>query len=204
MAFPLTLDEYLRAVAKETARMSWLGRMSAILEAGAKKDAEAYFTSDISVSAMKSVWSQRVSAYDSWHEKRVIELARWMTRRVRTGYRPEAVAAKLVDTFMHQLIKYEECRFLWPHLHLVLDARVFAALRTLARDSTALRTASGILDKNPYRISIEQYKTVQEQLREFVGELNLRPNHEFNLSSRIQLNLLWADAHRSGGSTTCR
>jgi len=38
MAFPLTLDEYLSAVAKETARLSWPGRMHPILTAGAKDD----------------------------------------------------------------------------------------------------------------------------------------------------------------------
>jgi lipopolysaccharide biosynthesis glycosyltransferase len=45
MGFALTLDEYLCAVAKETARMSGLGHMALILKAGANKDAETYFTS---------------------------------------------------------------------------------------------------------------------------------------------------------------
>ncbi len=204
MAFPLTLDEYLHAVARETARLSWPGRMSALLEAGAKKDTEAYFTCETSVGALKNVWSQAVSAYDLWHEERVVELAKWIAKRVRTGYRAEAVAAKLVDTFMHQLVKYEECRYLWADLHLVLDCRVFASLRALARGSVALRAVSSVLDQNPYRISTAQSKAVQRQLREFVGELNLRPGHEFDLDSRIQLNLLWADAHPSGGRAGCR
>lgn len=204
MAFPLTLDEYLYAVARETARLSWPGRMWPILMKGAKDDTEQYFTSDTFLTKLHEIWRGRVSAYDSWHEERVPELAASIAKRVTTSnakgirYRPETVAAKLLDTFMYQLVKYPECRFLWKDLHLVLDSRVFAALHTFAGDSVALRTIDSILTQSPYTISAEQYKCVQTRLREFVEELKSRPGHGFDLDSRIQLNILWADQYRNG------
>jgi hypothetical protein len=203
MAFPLKLDEYLYAVAKETARLSWPGRMWPILRTGAKNNAEEYFTSDAFLTKLREIWQGRVGAYDSWHERRVPELAASIAEKVTTRnapgipYRPETVAAKLLDTFMHQLVKYPEYRFLWADLHLVLDNKVFAVLHTLARGSVALRAVDDILIQNPYTISGEQYKRVQTQLREFVEELNSRPGQEFGLGSRIQLNILWADGQRN-------
>lgn len=211
MGFPLTLDGYLRAVARETARLSWPGRMSCILAKDAKRDAEVYFTADRFHAELKRVWAHTIPDYDSWHQERVGELAGYIAGRVRghdakgarTGYRPEAVAAKLLDVFMHQLMKYEECRFLWAQLHLALDRKVFEALRALARDSVALKSASGTLSRNPYTIAPKQYQFVQRQLQEFVVELNHRRNAEFEITSPIQLNLLWADGHRTENPFGC-
>jgi hypothetical protein len=205
MAFPLTLDEYLLAIAKETARMSWPGQMAPILKAGAKKSVEAYFTSDF-LGHLRKIWrGQRVVHYDRWHDQRVQELARSLDEKVksrnrkgaRTGYLPEAVAAKLLNTFMHQLMKYKECRFLWADLHLVLDTGVFKALGRLAVNSRALQSerTDSVLTQNPYTIPYREYKLVQRRLRKFVGELNRRPGNEFRLTSRIELNLLWTNGH---------
>ncbi len=93
---------------------------------------------------------------------------------------------------MYQLVKYEEYRFLWRDLHLVLDGQVFGALRALARKSTALAPVNEILKRNPYTIPAEDYKRVQRQLSQFVAELNRERAPEFRLTSRIQLNILWA------------
>ena len=204
MDFPLTLDDYLFAVAKETARLSWPGRMWPILVAGAKKETEQYFTCNSFLAELKNMWVQKIPAYDSWHEERVVELATRIAKKVNPGYCPKAVAAKLMDIFMHQLMKYEEFRFLWADLHLVLDSKVFAALHALAQDRTALKAVRSILAQNPYKISTKQYKSVQRQLWGFVEELNRRPGHEFDLHSRIQLNVLWADGHRNDGCASHR
>lgn len=198
MAFPLTLDEYLRAVAKETARLSWPGRMYPILVAGAKADTEKYFTNSF-LPELTKIWNGSIDNYDSWHGKRVSELEKEIQGNVTSHncYRPETVAAKLLDAFMYQLMKYQECRYLWEHLHLLLDRKIFAVLHALAKDSTALKAADGILTRNPYTISFAEYQFVQKHLQEYVEELNNRPNMEFKLTSPIQLNLLWADGHRS-------
>ena len=205
MAFPLTLDEYLYAVAKETARLSWPGRMHPILVEGAKRDAEKYFTSDSFRPKLTNIWTRAIPNYDSWHRMCVSELAKEIQGKVTshnrqgTPYCPETVAAKLMDAFMYQLMKYQESRYLWECLHLLLDGKIFAALRTLTADSCVLRNGQlgEILRKNPYTITLEEYQHVQEQLRKLIRELNCRPNMEFKLTSPIQLNLLWADGHRS-------
>jgi len=203
MAFPLTLDKYLYAVAKETARLSWPGRMHPILTAGAKYDTEGYFISPGFRTELHEVWVGNVDDYDSWHQKRVVELGESIANRVTlynaqdACYCSRTVAAKLMNAFMYQLMKYKECRYLWEHLHLVLDGKIFAALRTLARNNIALEPLYDILRKNPYTISLKEYQLVQEHLRKFIEELNSRSNKEFRLTSPIELNLLWADGHKS-------
>jgi hypothetical protein len=208
MGFPLTRDEYLYAVAKETARMSWPGQMAPILKKCAKKTTETYFTSAFLIHRKKIWGDQRISNYDKWHEGCVNELAESLKGKIKsqsrrgapTDYRAEAVAAKLLNTFMHQLMKYERSRFLWMDLHLPLDQRTFAALRKLAADSIALRYSGmrEILAKNPYAVAPKEYKFIQSQLRKLVGELS-RANKEIKLTSRIELNVLWADAQRNEG-----
>ncbi len=66
MGFPLTLDEYLYAVAKETARMSWPKRMSTIFAQGTKNDAEAYFTSGDFLARLKSAWRGKILAQNPY------------------------------------------------------------------------------------------------------------------------------------------
>jgi hypothetical protein len=201
MGFPLTLDEYLTAIARETARMSWPGRMASVLREGAKRDTEAYFTSNSFLAELTKIWKQEIHDYDSWHTQRLTELGPRIASKVRqypdhghqAHYRPEAVAAKLLNTFMHQLMKYQEPRYLWEDLHLVLDQRVFTALRKLVPRSITLQKVDNVLTLNPYTISTDQYKSVQRQLREFISELGRRPGRGFDLNSRIQLNLLWVD-----------
>ncbi len=121
---------------------------------------------------------------------------------VGVGYCADAVAAKLLNTFMHQLMKYEWSRFLWKDLHLPLDQGTFGALRRLARatHSKALQEEqmSEILRQNPYTIDPEGYELVQKQLWGLIGELNLGREKELKLTSRIELNLLWA-----GGGDDC-
>jgi hypothetical protein len=102
-----------------------------------------------------------------------------------------------MDAFMYQLMKYRQCRFLWTHLHLVLDGKIFTELRRLARDSIALKPLCDILRGNPYTNSYEEYRLVQGHLRKFIGELNSRSNKGFDLTFPIELNILWADAHGS-------
>jgi hypothetical protein len=101
----------------------------------------------------------------------------------------QAVAAKFLNTFMHQLMKYEPCRTLWKALHLPLDARVFAALRPLP--AASLSSIRSELALSPYTLNYASYLRVQRALLDLVNELNRRPGAEFRMSSRIELNWLW-------------
>jgi len=100
-----------------------------------------------------------------------------------------------MNTFLHQLMKYEPCRPLWNHLHLPLDRRILEALGRLKRstNSRALGHVEEILEKPPYSITYSEYLEVQRALLDLLTELNGRPRSEVKLKSRIELNLLWAE-----------
>jgi len=51
-----------------------------------------------------------------------------------------------------------------------------------------------IINRPPYSLSYNEYCQIQTALRELIIELNKRTEVEYNsLTSRIELNLLWAD-----------
>ena len=196
--FLTSREQLLKAVAQETARMSYPGRMGGVVMSGTKKVVEDYFVADFPI---QDIWNKAgliSRTFDRWHEKRVHELG----RRIRQGGLikkktdlGEAVAAKFLNTYMHQLMKYEQCRLLWDELHLPLDKRILVALSRLQRGmkSSALKRVSLILRKSPYSLTYDEYIQVQRALSDFITELNGRPRCQIRLRSRIELNLLWAE-----------
>ena len=103
-----------------------------------------------------------------------------------------AVAAKFLDTFMHQLMKWEQFRYLWRALYLPLDRRVCARLRALPDLAAARRIDEALGDRSPYALSYTQYCGVQDLIWQLVEDLNARGGAELRLTSRIELNVLWA------------
>jgi len=190
--------EFLKAVAQETARMSFPGRMGGVVKAGTKKAVEEYFVNRFPIEEIWNGAPQVAQQFDGWHRKRVRELGKhiqsqgWIKKRRDRG---EAVAAKFLNTYLHQLMKYQPCRPLWNQLHLPLDRRILAALERLKRgtESQALERVVGILRKPPYSITHAEYLKVQRALLNLLVELNSRPRSEVKLKSRIELNLLWAE-----------
>lgn len=192
--FPKSLREYLQAVARETARMSYPPRMSGVVvQAGAKLAVEQHFVNKF---PLRLIWKDAprvANRFDRWHKKRAQELGstlnagEWLKNK---SNRVEAVAVKFLNTFLHQLMKYKPCRPLWKALHLTLDRKVFDQLRSL--NSPALEPIEVILKKPPYSISYAQYIQIQRALSRLVAELNKRPDVEYKLTSRIELNVLWA------------
>lgn len=181
---PISEHDRLEMIARETARMSFPGGMRHHIPEGAKRAIEEYFVHEF---PLPKVWKDPrkiAKDYDGWHKKQtagmVEALEEWRIK--------EAVAAKLLNTFMHQLMKYEECRPLWKELHLPLDGQVFKALKKKQghfKSLVKLMEKDGILHKNPYSIDYSEYNEVQEALKGVVKELKL--------SSRIDLNwYLWA------------
>jgi hypothetical protein len=196
--FLTTRKQLLKAVAQETARMSYPGRMGGIVKAGTKKAVEEYFVGDFPIEEIWDEAGQIRRRFDQWHEKRVHELGGRIQRlglvKKKSDLR-EALAAKFLNTYMHQLMKYEQCRLLWDELHLPLDKRILVALSRLQRGmkSSASKRVATILRKPPYSLPYREYIEVQRALTDFIDELNARTRCQIKLRSRIELNLLWAE-----------
>lgn len=177
--------------------MSYPGRMGGVVKTGTKKVVENYFVTDFPI---EDIWDEAgliSRTFDRWHEKRVHELGRRIRQRGLVKKKSdlgEALAAKFLNTFMHQLMKYQQCRLLWDGLHLPLDKRILVALGRLRRGmkSSALKRVAVIFRKSPYSLTYGEYIQVQHALSDFITELNDRPRCQIRLRSRIELNLLWA------------
>lgn len=205
MILPITLDEYLEGIARESAKMSWPGQMSPILKAQTKRAVEDYFARDF----LKQLWNEaetmHARGFDKWHEERASELSKLLAdkncikhvnrRGEPTYYDSIAVACKLLNTFMHQLMKYQNFRPLWCDLHLVLDDIVLGRLSRL-RQYKSLAPIRDALNKNPYTIPYPIYSDIQKHLLSFIAELNReleQRNAAYKITSRIELNaMLWA------------
>lgn len=199
MDSPLTIQQQLERIARETARLSYPGGMGRgrkqIVKAGTKQEVEEYFSTEFPLRVLWTDASQVADNYDTWHEQQARKLGRFLKQEQHWG-NPEncsvVVGAKLVNTFMHQLMKYKEFRPLWCKLHLPLDSIVFQAFRKIRRTSSAItRIVKRVDSKAAYAISYDDYKFIQDTLWDFICELNSRAGVEFEIKSRIELNYLW-------------
>ena len=162
---------------------------SAIVCKGTKHALEEYFVTKFPLASIWQGGELGLDNFDLWHKKRTLEIARAIDGFVQSGNRPQAVSAKFLNTFMHQLMKYEACRPLLRSLHLPLDSRVFHKLRSLHCQSLA--GVKGLLSDRPYVLTYLKYMKVQAALLALMEELNSRPETEFKFYSRIELNWLW-------------
>jgi hypothetical protein len=190
---PITRKDLFRCIAVETARMSYPGSMSRgkkpVVSKGTKKALEGYFKDAFPI---ENVWNDAPTIardYDSWHKSRVDEIVTVIRGHVSRHNVPCSVAAKFLNTFMHQLMKYEQGRPLFTCLQLPLDARVFGKL--LRIKSPYLTPFRETFRNSPYSLPYKQHTAVQAALWQFITELNARPNAGFKLMSRIELNWLW-------------
>ncbi len=183
--------EFLQRIVSETARMSYPGRFGGKLRGGAKKAIEAYFEREYPAKLQGQIVD-----YDVWHRKRVEQLSHFIEDE---NYRQDnndtsfALSAKLVNTFMHQLIKYGRFRYLYESLHLPLDRTVFQRFLRREYSHNELRNLVRAFANRPYQFEPETYVQIQEKLMEVVGYFNANVLPEnCQICSRIDLNcLLW-------------
>jgi hypothetical protein len=193
------------ALIHECARISWPGRMSDMLATGAKRAAEDWFGDNVQLTTLEGIKSQ--TAYDAWHKTAAGKLAQALGKYVnkfpslkkqgkkvnikRSPYQPKPIAAKLLDTFMHQLVKYPPFHGLYGYLHLPIDEIVRARLQQ--RWGSLPLDGKDILGSNVYTISYAEHMMIQERLWDLVdGEFE---GCQKNFGrSRVWLNApLWAD-----------
>jgi hypothetical protein len=190
---PLTREEFLCRIAAETARMSYPGSMSRgkhpVVRKGTKLQLEKYYLTQFPIAQVWDKPLEVVQSFDTWHETQSRTIAEWIKPSVFPSYSSIAVSTKFLNTFLHQLMKYELCRPLWKALHLPLDRRVFDALKSLRPSS--LSSVHSYFQQSPYKLDYEHYVAIQQCLSNYVAELNCRPGNGMSLTSRIELNWLW-------------
>jgi hypothetical protein len=173
--------------------MSYPGSMSRGKQPVVLKDAksrlEIYFTTRFPISSLWGDADGVARDYDAWHEQQSQAIAEWIEEFVPARHSSVAVSTKFLNTFMHQLMKYEPCRGLWQQLHLPLDRRVFKALGQFRPPS--LSAVHGSFSRPPYSLDYAEYRNIQKALWLYLAELNSRPGVGMQLNSRIELNWLW-------------
>ena len=169
-----------------------------------KSKVERYFQSKFPI---ESLWNRSLTngnTFDEWHKKRVEDLDKIIKNHInqpkngtkRVAY---AISAKLLNTFMHQLMKYKEFRYLYKYLHLPLDGQVF---KNLARELKEIENPQSLKElrdlaqeyKNQaYTLNYDKYKKIQEKLNCLQKYLNkVLKSEGIKLESRVELNcILW-------------
>jgi len=186
--------EFLRHIVRETARMSYPGRFGGKLRGGAKEAIQEHFEN-----VYPGKLQAQIANYEVWHKKRVNQLSHVIKKG---NYRQDendtsfALSAKLVNTFMHQLMKYDRFRYLYKSLHLPLDRTVFQRLCRAENDHNELHHLRELVrpfTMHAYRFGAETYAQIQEELWGVVNYFNANVLPEnCQIYSRIDLNcLLW-------------
>ncbi len=193
---PQTKSDFLRCIAIETARMSYPGSMGRgkkkVVRKDTKKAIERYFANRFPISQVWNNASQLAHRYDRWHAQRTAELANVISRyKGASENNSKTIAAKFINTFMHQLMKYKPCRPLLKYLHLPLDRRVFQALRSRSLFYAGKEDILPILRKPPYSVNYKEYMQVQNALWGVVNALNREHRHRVRFKSRLDLNWMW-------------
>lgn len=201
MPYPLTIAQLQEQIARETARMSYPGSMSRgtspVVKEGTKKAVEDFFVTKF---PWKALWANAISiagTYDTWHDQIAQDFSLYLQQcqcLANPRNQPYAVATKFLNTFMHQLMKYDQFRPVWGQLHLPLDARVIQSFHLLTADlprSTALPSIiHRVGHSTAYAILPNDYIFIQGQLWNLITELNGRSGVAFQVISRIELNYL--------------
>jgi hypothetical protein len=173
--------------------MSYPGSMSRgkrpVVVKGGKSQLEEWFVERFPISDVWEHATDVARSYDVWHEQQSQAIANWIKQSIPPYHNPITVSTKFLNTFMHQLMKYEPCRALWQQLHLPLDRRVFGELGRLRPAS--LSAVHPYFSKSPYSLEYSVYRAIQQGLWSYVHELNTRPEVGMQLTSRIELNWLW-------------
>ena len=182
----------MERIARESYQMSYAGLR--LVTKGAKKKLATYFVKKF---PMIDVWGNAETTarrFEEWHRERVEEISAVIDGyKSKKAYRTDALAAKFLNTFLHQLMKFKKCRPLWPQLHLPLDGIVFCEIKALARSSAALADIAYLVDGSPYSLGDADYKSIQDALLKYIDELNRKKTLPYRLTSRIEFNfLLWA------------
>ena len=192
MCMPHTIQERVRCIAIETARMSYSNRMGQVVHKGTKSRIQSYFEK---MTLLKSLLGKNQikshDDFDNWHHRAINSMGNIIGKEAKQGYCHKSVAAKFLNVFLHQLVKYPEAHHLLEYLHLPLDGIVFKKLKDI--NSCHIDPIRPILQENasPYKLQYHKHILIQKYLLEYVTDFNTRARSQMKIN-RIHLNWLWA------------
>lgn len=195
------ISHILIAIIEETVRMGTPGQYygPVVSGGGMKQDVIHCFKNEFPIDTLLNKRFTE-DQYKRMHKDMVEKLYRVINNNIRQleGHNRKAfpICAKLVDTFMHQLIKYEQFRHLYKNLFLPLDGQVFKKFShgsILDRAVEFPQEIIGIAKRmGAYEISSSQYYKIQNHLLVVLTDFNTKMPKRFKLKARIQLNaVLW-------------
>ena len=192
--------QFLKQIAIETAKMSYPGGMgrgeNQVVRAGAKATLAEYFAEQFPI---QELWHNEVSegSFDEWHYKQVVRIAEGVIREYQGNPDNYAttISSKFLNTFMHQLMKYEKFRYLYKELHLPLDRRVLEKISNgldKINVPKSLQELAWIYRDRPYSMKYDKYSQFQKELRTLMCEYNRLLPPDCRIKARIELNsILW-------------
>jgi len=199
--FKLSKKEYLEAIARETATMSFPRRMGGILEEGTKEAMEEYFVNEFPIEELWDGKGEVYKDYDGWHEEQTGKISKAVEEKLKDPkeYDADTISAKILNTFMHQLMKFERFQNLYCRLHLPLDNQVLRHLNSkLGRKKhCALPQLKELIQKylkeGTYTMDDTAYVSIQKGLWDVLEDYNHQlEGTGIKLQSRIDLNaILW-------------
>ena len=179
----ITKDQLSKSKFLETARASYPGGMSmygnGVVKAGTKKNVSNFFISD-------KFFVPNKSTFKKDHEKLCKELSKkFDLNPQRNDLNKVTVAAKFIDTFLYQLMKFQEYRNLWGDLYLIIDRRIISRLKRCGDEK--LKKFLESYPGSPYEANYTEYLKLQHALNAYLQRIN-----SDLIKSRIELNFLWA------------
>lgn len=165
------------------------------------KNQVASFFSDIF--PINDLWNHVVilDKYSEWHleqTNRLNEVIKDHIRQLpnRTRRIPFPISAKILDTFMHQLMKYERFRYLYNYIFLPLDQKALQRMSLLTINRVKvpedLRQLAIKYKNEAYSIPYQEYIRIQNMLPILLNKLNQVLPEDYRLNARIELNcVLW-------------
>ena len=138
------------------------------------------------------IWSQGIRDYDRWHKRQTIALAEHLLEHehIPEDRHEDGIAAKFLNTYMHQLMKYGAPRYLYTRLHLTLDQKILDHLKRMRWPEAA--AINNLLKKSPYKMAYSEYAKIQSAIAGFIEGKNTQLPRRMTIDSRVELNWLWA------------
>lgn len=169
---------------KEAAKAGYPGGMSmfgkGIVESGTKEIVIDFFSSDKFKVPSKNNFTQMHSLICDELSKKIES----KLNKKRKKLQKKTIAAKFLDAFLYQLLKFEEYQYLRPKLNLIIDTTILPKIRKY--NFKKLQQALENYPTSAYEATYEQYQKLQVSISSFINDINNR-----FIKNKIDLNYLW-------------